>query len=803
MRFRKSALGVAIASTSLLVGCGDPSVTESASTASIAEPAAVTEIVSEAVLSGEALVNDWMSKLTTEQKVDLLSGVGMALPGVSELPKDVNKVPGAAGYTVKYDELNLHSAVLADGPAGLRIWPQREGDDKTYYATAFPVATVLASSWNPELLESVGNAMGEELRDYGVDVFLAPGMNLHRNPLGGRNFEYYSEDPLITGRSAAAMVNGIESNGVGATIKHYVANNQETNRFLIDTLMSERTLREIYMRGFEIAVKESQPWAIMSSYNKVNGVYVSQHEQLLETVLRDEWGFEGVVMTDWFAGNDAVAQIKAGNDLLMPGMPDRSAALHEAAISGELPIDVIDRSVRRILQMVAKTRSQAGYEYNNTPDLAAHADVARQAAAEGIVLLKNENGALPLAADALNIAAFGRTSYDFIAGGTGSGDVNEAYTVSLVEGLQNAGLTVDSALEDMYRSYIETAKANQPEPKHFFMPKPPVPEMAVDRATIEAAAATSDVALVTLGRNSGEFVDRSVAGDFDLDSAELQMLRDVSEVYRAADKHVVVILNVGNVIETASWRELADAILLPWQGGQEAGNAVADALTGRTTPSGKLATTFPMAYADVPSAKSEQSFPGVRTSDEERIGLGGLSNGFASEVVYTDGIFVGYRYFDSFDVPVAYPFGYGLSYTTFDVQTDPVVIADGDRYAVNVTVTNTGEADGREVVQVYVSAPNGDLPKPKKELRGYAKTALLTPGASETLTIEFSGRDLASFDPTRRAWITDAGEYVVHVGVSSQDLRGTVRLVRDAEVVYDAAIAQLASSRPIDEIKRN
>jgi beta-glucosidase len=748
---------------------------------------------------GSSPIPDVVAAMTTEEKVGLVVGMGMNIPGLS-LPPEMqgpvvgevkDGVPGAAGSTLAVPRLGIPSIVLADGPAGLRIQPRREGSPRTYYCTAFPIATLLASSWDTALVERVGAAMGSEVKEYGVDVLLGPALNTHRNPLGGRNFEYFSEDPLVSGRMAAAVVRGVQSRGVGTSVKHYVANDHEWNRNTIDVKVGERALREIYLRGFEIAVREAKPWTVMSSYNKVHGTYTSESPELLRGVLRDEWGFDGLVMTDWFGGRDAVAQMKAGNELLMPGTGRQRQALAAALASGALDDKVLDRNVALILGVVSRSPKMAGFRHTDSPDLAANARTGRAAAAEGMVLLKNE-GVLPLAPGA-RLALFGNTSYSMITGGTGSGDVNEAYSISLLEGLKAADLATDDRLAESYTTHLAEAEKTRP-PSKPFMPRPPLPERAVAAEEIARVAGATDLALVTIGRNSGEFRDRQREGDFELLPAELALVRDVTAAFHAKHKKVLVVLNIGGVIETVSWRDVPDAILLAWQPGQESGHAIADVLTGRTPPSGRLATTFPVRWEDVPSSAG---FPGkTLLGPDPNDSQGPFAGDRAAEVVYDDDIWVGYRHYATQGAKVAYPFGYGLSYTRFD-HTGLALSAPQfeQQMTATVTVTNTGKASGREVVQLYLSAPGKLAPKPALELKGFAKTRMLKPGESETLSFVLSARDLASFDEAARAWIAEAGTYTVKVGASSEDIRQTASFVKAAEERVAGAQARLAPAR--------
>lgn len=723
--------------------------------------------------------------MTPEEKALLVTGIEMdkgtdihtAVIGAS-----AQKVAGAAGATHAIPRLGIPSVVLADGPAGLRIAPTREGEERTYYCTHFPIASLLSSTWNQALVEEVGRAIGNEALEYGVDILLAPALNIHRNPLNGRNFEYYSEDPFLSGKIASSYVRGIQSNGVGTSLKHFAANNHETNRTGVDVRVDERTLREIYLRGYEITVNEADPWTVMTSYNKINGLYTSEDPHLLQDILRDDWGFGGAVVTDWFGGKDTKAQMRAGNDMLQPGRVSQYEEIVSGVKDGSLDEECLDRNVAHILSLIVRTPTFRKYRYGNSPDLTAHAAVTRRSAAEGMVLLENRNEALPLSAGERKVALFGNTSYRFIAGGSGSGNVNRAYTVSLLEGLSNAGLTVDAGLRGKYEAAIardDEAAARAGKEENPFMAELPLPlpaDYVPSVSEIEGYAKADDVAVITLGRRSGEFLDRTDA-DFNLSANERRLITEVSCAFRAEGKKTVVVLNVGGVIETASWKDIPDAVLLSWQAGQEGGNSVADVLTGKENPSGRLPMTWPVSWRD---HKSSENFP--RAEDYSFNFDAFLGKEKAPGNVkdydwcnYAEGIYVGYRWFDKAGLKVSYPFGYGLSYTAFSYG-EPRVTRDGDRVRLSLSVKNVGKRAGKEVVELYVAAPGKTLEKPAKELRAFAKTGLLAPGASEEVVLEFAVPDLASYNPASSSWEVEDGVYTILVGASCTDIRRRSRM---------------------------
>ncbi len=734
-------------------------------------------------------IDQVMAAMTLEEKAQMLVGGGNNSFGGSGamLGQQETLVAGAAGITVAIPRLGIPATVLADGPAGVRIDPIRKGTDQTFYATGFPIGTCLACTWNTQLVEQVGQAIGNETLEYGCDVILGPGLNIHRNPLCGRNFEYYSEDPFVTGAIGAACVRGIQSQGVGVSIKHFAVNSQEGDRTRVSENVTQRALREIYLRGFERVVRESKPWTIMSSYNKINNVYAMGNKGLLTDVLRTDWGYEGIVMSDWIGKRGDLPteqEVVAGNDLLMPGYSAQAQDIVEAVKAGRLDVKMVDRNVRRMLEYIVKTPHFRKYKFSNKPDGKAHAAITRQSSTEGMVLLKNDllrsrnaRRTLPFSTEemeqGLTVALFGVNSYDFFSGGLGSGCVNVPYVVNLVTGLKNNGIKTTKSLTEMYQDYVKFAKRKlqmDKNPEMWFLNsgQPKLEEIEISKRSIQQEARQADAAIITIGRQAGEGIDRSIEGEFNLTDMEREMLTRVSDAFHAANKRVIVIINSGSVIETASWREYVDAILVAWQPGQEGGNSVADVLTGKQNPSGKLTMTWPISATDHPStANFPHDMSYYNLSDK-------LYGGNVKGVNYTnheEDIYVGYRYFDTFGKRVAYPFGYGLSYTTFDYSKAKVKKLKDESIEVSVTVKNTGSVAGKEIVQVYVSAPEGRLEKPSKELKAFAKTQMLQPGESETLTMHIAQRDLASFDETRSQWKVDAGYYDVLIGASIADIR--------------------------------
>ena len=709
-------------------------------------------------------IDEVVKAMTLEEKCHMVLGRGMHF-------NDDAKFPGTAGSTFSVGRLGIPETYCADSQQGLRMSAVRAWDHRDYYPTDFVASMTLASTWDREAAFKVGQGIGNEVREFGLDWILSPAMNLIRNPLCGRNHEYYSEDPYLSGTIAAGYVRGVQSEGTAACPKHFVANNQETNRNNNISQMSQRALREIYLKAFEIMVKESDPWTIMTSYNKLNGPYAVQNRELLTTIVRDEWGWKGMFVSDWNAGDDAVVAMLAGNDMLQPGQDKQYQAILEAAKSGKLPMEVLDANVKRILEYVVKTHNFKGYQANSEPDL-------KQVGADGIVLLKN-SGILPLVGK--RVALFGCTSYDWISGGSGFGGTSVGhYTVSLVEGMRSAGYEVYKPLIRAYTQHIAAEEKRlfpKGRPAFSLMPPARADEKQFTADELNAAIDGSDVAIISLGRKSGEAADRSEA-DFYLKEGEAKLIKAVSEAYHAKGKQVIVLLDICSPIDVASWQNQVDALVCTWQGGQESGFAVADVLSGKVNPSGKLPMTFQIKYGD---AYADKNFPA--NVDDKTLGamfMWGYNKDQAPKerkpqanidyTNYEEDIYVGYRYFDSFGKPVAYPFGFGLSYTTFAYENMSVSEANGV-YTVKVDVKNTGKKAGRNVVELFVAAPNSKkLNKPEKELRNYAKTRELQPGQTETVTMQVKVEDLASFNEKASAWKTDAGRYTFLICSSANDI---------------------------------
>lgn len=753
-------------------------------------------------------IDEVIGQMTLEEKVHMVIGCGMSMG-------DGAKFPGTAGRTYDIPRLGIPSVYLADGPHRLAMAVKRDFDSKFYYATEFPSGTTVAATFDPQAAFLVGAALGEEVKDYGMDVLLAPGANLMRNVLCGRNHEYYSEDPVVTGKIAAGYINGVQSQGIGTCLKHFAVNNQETNRNNNDSRVAQRPLRELYLKGFEIAVKESQPWSIMTSYNKVNGKYTCEDVDLTENILRDEWGFKGMVMSDWNAGKDAVTSMKAGNDMLQPGQERQFKAILGAVQNGTLDKAVLDRNVKRILELVVKCRTFAGYEYANETDLKAHAQIDRTIGAEGIVLLDNRN-VLPLC-NVKNVALYGTTSYDMVPAGMGFGSTGFGYyTVSLVEGMRNAGYTVDADLIKKYKKHLaDEQKRLYPngKPPFSLTPLKRADEFVPTAEELSTQVKNNDVAILTLGRTSGEASDRRVE-EFYLKENEAALIKQVAEAYHTAGKKVIVVLNICSPVETASWKNIVDAVVCAFQPGQEVGNCVADVLTGKVNPSGHLPMTFAVKYGDSPS---DANFPYDYEFKMPSFAMGSGMN-FESKkeeekpkapernvdfTDYEEGIYVGYRYFDTFGKEVSYPFGHGLSYTTFSFEVVSSAI-NGEDCEMKVAVKNTGERAGKESVQLYVKAPAGGLEKPAKELKAFAKTKLLKPGETEVVTLSWKLMDMASFNEKNSSWELAKGTYQWMAATSSADVRCTVnqKVSKAQKVKVHDAMKPPYEISELDMIKR-
>src|SRR5215216_7025596 len=671
-------------------------------------------------MNGEPMKNvqSILAKMTLEEKAALCTGA-------------------SPWTTTPVERLGVPELIMSDGPHGVRRVPDVHAMAiESLPATCFPTASCLASTWDVDLIHKMGEALAEECIALNVDVLLGPGANMKRSPLGGRNFEYFSEDPYLAGEMAASIIDGIQSKGVGTSLKHYAANNQEFQRFSISAEVDERTLREIYLPAFEKAVKKAKPWTVMCSYNKVNGTFASEHTHLLTEILKDEWGFEGLVVSDWGAVRDRVAALKGGLDLEMPGPQDRRVkAVVEAVRSGKVEEAVLDESVRRILNIVFRAKETPK---NGRFDVEAHHELAHQIANEGMVLLKN-NGLLPLKGQQ-HIAVIGRTAENAHFQGGGSSHINPTKVAVPFKELQaqapNAELTYaegyptdNSFRQDMINEAVTLAQS--------------------------ADAAVVYIALPTFKESEG--YDRQ---DLDLTEQQVALIKAVS----AVQPNTVVVLNNGAPVAMREWIDGVAAVLEGWMMGQAGGAAIADILFGKVNPSGKLAETFPIKLSDTPS---HLNWPGG-----------------AGEVHYGEGLFIGYRYYDAREMPVLFPFGHGLSYTTFsygNAKASAKNFKDVDGMTVTVDVTNTGNVAGKEIVQVYVHDHESGLVRPEKELKGFAKVEL-QPGDTKTVSIPLDLRAFAYYHPEHKKWITEDGDFELLIAASAVDIREALTVTLESTV---------------------
>lgn len=775
--------------------------------ASAAMVLTATDVLAQPKLSKDN-IDEVVAAMTLDEKINTVVGTGMSMGEA--------KFPGTAGHTYAIPRLGIPEAYLADGPMRLHMNPTRQYDSHTYYTTEMPSSATVAATWDVDAARKVGETLGQEVSDYGLDVLLAPAMNIMRSPLCGRNHEYYSEDPMLAGMIAAGYVNGLQGKGISANLKHFAVNNQETNRNNNDSRVNQRPLREIYLKGFEIAIRESNPWTIMTSYNKVNGSYTCESKDLTDAILRGDWGYKGVVMSDWNAGHDPVASMLAGNDMMEPGQQRQKDAIRAAVEDGRLPMEILDRNVKRVLEFVVKTSNFKNASHPGKTDLDAHALVDRQIGAEGIVLLDND-GVLPLSG-VKSVALYGVTSYSPVPAGMGFGAVNTGrYHVSMVEGLRNAGLVPDRTLVSKYTQHISAEERRlfpNGRPAFSFQPAERPAEFVPSEDELKAAVSANDVAVITLGRVSGEGADRNLA-EWNLKNNEGALISAVSGAFHKAGKKVVVVLNVCSPMETASWKAQADAVVCAFEPGQEVGNSIVDVLTGRINPSGKLPMTWEAAYGDSPAddhfpcdyvfkMPSFASGSGVNFQNKDAAkeeAPAPVANVDYTE--YTDGIYVGYRYFDTFGKAPSYAFGRGLSYTSFDYAVSDAKV-DGDVASVSVKVTNVGPVAGRNVVEVYVAAPAGKIEKPSKELKGFAKTRELRPGESQTLTVSWKTMDMASFDEKQSAWNLEKGTYRFIVAESSDaaDVKATAEVKVPKARLWKVSDS-LAPEYRIAELSRN
>ena len=678
-----------------------------------------------------------LAQLTLEEKAMLCSGM------------DFWRLPGI-------ERLSLPSIMVTDGPHGLRKQPDGAdhiGISDSVPATCFPTASGLAASWNRALIQSVGTALGEECRAENVSVILGPGINIKRNPLGGRNFEYFSEDPYLSGEMASAWIYGVQNQGIGTSLKHYAVNNHESGRMVVDAIVDERTLREIYLPGFEIPVKQTQPWTIMCSYNKLNGTYLSENKKMLTEILREEWQFNGLVMTDWGATHDRVRGVKAGLDLEMPssGMVNTNKVLTSVE-QDDLTVDELNVTVRRVLDLIKKSKQNLRETFEFSHD--SHHDLAKQAAVEACVLLKNNNHFLPLNSKT-SIAVIGSLATNTRYQGSGSSQINPTRLDQPLDAINNY-IIDDGGSVDFAEGYTLAGGTS---------------ESLITIASDVAEKADKIIIIAGLTPDyESEGFDRS---HLNLPPGQLELIRALKNHHH---KTVLVLQNGAPVILPDSTK--IPSILEAYLGGQAGASALADILFGTSNPSGKLAETFPLALSDIPS---QAWYPGETRQSQ-----------------YREGIWIGYRYFNTTNEPVAYPFGFGLSYTTFEYsdlqignnpENKPIRMTRDDQLEVKVTIKNTGDCAGAEIIQLYVGQDHASVHRPMRELKGFAKVKL-EPSEEERITLTLDYRSFAFWKDQQNGWVTESDSFTIAIGASVED----IRLSRQISLDTDHAIGQRNAS---------
>lgn len=663
----------------------------------------------------ESKVEEILKKLTLKEKVSLLSG------------KD-------PWQTAPVERLGIPSLVMTDGPHGVRT-DQSAPERMMSPATALPTGVSIASTWNLELVERVGAALAEETLALGCDVLLGPCVNIVRHPLAGRNFEAYSEDPFVAGKTGTAWVKGLQGKGVGASLKHYACNNQEYERFRGNSVVDERTLREIYLPHFEMVVREAEPWTVMCAYNRVNGVYASENHYLLTEILRDEWGFDGVVVSDWGANHTTVESIEGGLDLEMPGPAKYYGRLLVDAVNiYQVEQASVDEAVRRVLRLLIRAGRLDGKERAGTVNTPEHQVLARELAEEAITLLKNEGSLLPLKPGSLrSIAVIGPNAAEMQISGGGSSRVKPPYVVSPLEALRSK---LDGKVEILHARGCgyEDGEGQQG---------------LIGEAVEQAKRA--DAVLLFAGMPENFETEGRDRPHMRLPGGQDELIRQAAE----ANRNIAVVLNCGAPVEMP-WIDEVQAVVQMYYPGMEGGNAIAKILLGEVNPSGKLTVTYPKRLEDTPAYLN---YPGGR------------------DVIYGEEIFTGYRYYEKRGIEPLFPFGHGLSYTVFEygeVQA-PEKVKTGETMRIGIEIKNTGDCAGKEVVQVYVRDIESSVPRPVKELKGYEKVAL-SPGESAFVTFDLDGRSFAFYDTEKRSWVVEPGEYEVLVGSSSKDIRSMARI---------------------------